>query len=188
MAGSDAHASLAASPWVVRWASLLPAGAAVLDLACGSGRHVRWLAARGLMVTAVDRDAAAVEPLRRLSGVDVRVSDLENQSWPLEGHRFDAIVVTSYLWRPLWPKLIESLRPNGMLIYETFNIDNASIGKPSNPAFLLEHGELLERTVELTTLAYEDGFLTDPDRHVQRIAAVASSEPGRPAQIRRYPL
>ncbi|MEO8278923.1 MAG: class I SAM-dependent methyltransferase, partial [Ideonella sp.] len=137
------------SPWVMRWADLLPAGATVLDLACGSGRHVRWLVAQGFKVTAVDRDAAAVEPLRDLAGVDVLVADLEGQPWPLDGHRFDAIVVTNYLWRPLWPRLIDSLQPNGMLIYETFSVDHASIGKPSNPAFLLRHGELLERCVGL---------------------------------------
>ncbi|MEO8281380.1 MAG: hypothetical protein ABI564_16905, partial [Ideonella sp.] len=91
-------------------------------------------------------------------------------------------------------RLIDSLQPNGMLIYETFNIDHASIGKPSNPAFLLRNGELLERCVSLRTLAYEDGFAANPDRFIQRIAAAAfcdaaaNSTGGVSAQVRRYPL
>ncbi len=188
MKTADRHTSLAPSAWVVRWAGLLPAGATVLDLACGSGRHVRWLADRGFAVTAVDRDAAAVQPLRDIAGVDVRVADLEGQPWPLEGRHFDAIVITNYLWRPLWPRLIESLRPTGLLIHETFSVDQASIGKPSNPAFLLKHGELLERAAGLRILGYEDGFLTDPDRFVQRITAIGIPGHAMSAQAPRHPL
>jgi SAM-dependent methyltransferase len=153
----------------------------VLDLACGSGRHVRWLAAQGFAVTGVDRDATALEPLRSIARV--LVADLEGAPWPLPGERFDALVVTHYLWRPLWPDLRASLDAGGVLIYETFADGNQSVGKPSRADFLLRHGELLQAASGLRVVAYEDGFLEAPPRFVQRIAAVADAS----AQ-RRYPL
>jgi SAM-dependent methyltransferase len=166
---------------VRRWAPLIRPGGRVLDLACGSGRHVRWLAAQGFAVTALDRDAAAVEPLRAIA--QVVVADLEGAPWPLPGQRFDALVVTNYLWRPLWPDLLASLDGGGVLIYETFADGNQRVGKPSRPDFLLRHGELLQVTQDLRIVAYEDGFLDTPPRFVQRIAAVAGADGGR-----RYPL
>ncbi len=153
----------------------------MLDLACGGGRHVRWLAAQGFTVTGVDRDAAALQPLHDIARVVV--ADLEGAPWPLPGERFDALVVTNYLWRPLWPELLSSLAAGGVLIYETFAQGNQSVGKPSRPDFLLRHGELLEVARGLRVVAYEDGFLEPPARYVQRIAAVAD-----PAEDRRYPL
>jgi SAM-dependent methyltransferase len=166
---------------VRRWARLVRPGGRVLDLACGSGRHVRWLAAQGFAVTAVDRDAAAIEPLRSIA--QVHVADLERAPWPLPGARFDAVVVTNYLWRALWPQLLASLDTGGVLIYETFADGNQSVGKPSRPDFLLRHGELLQVAQDLRIVAYEDGFLDTPPRFVQRIAAVADAGGGR-----RYPL
>ncbi len=153
----------------------------MLDLACGSGRHVRWLAARGFAVTALDRDAAALQPLRSIAWAVV--ADLEGAPWPLPGERFDAVVVTNYLWRPLWPELLASLDAGGVLIYETFADGNQSVGKPSRPDFLLRHGELLQVASELRIVAYEDGFLDAPPRFVQRIAAMAGADGGQ-----RYPL
>lgn len=179
------HGALTApSPWVRRWTPLIRPGGRVLDLACGSGRHVRWLRQQGFAVTAVDRDAAVVEPLRAIA--KAIVADLEGAPWPLPGQRFDAVVVTHYLWRPLWPELLASLAEGGVLIYETFADGNQSVGKPSRPDFLLRHGELLEVARGLRVVAYEDGFLDAPPRYVQRIAAVA---PGAAeADDRRYPL
>jgi hypothetical protein len=142
---------------------------------------VRWLAAQGFAVTAVDRDAAALQPLRALA--QVLVADLEGAPWPLTGERFDALVVTNYLWRPLWPQLLATLAPGGALIYETFADGNQNVGKPSRADFLLQHGELLQVASGLRIVAYEDGFLEPPARYVQRIAAVADA----PAD-RRYPL
>lgn len=183
---SSPHTGLAPSPWVVRWAGALPAGASVLDLACGSGRHLRWLAAQGLRVTGVDRDAAA---LAALEGVgELIVADIEHGPWPLTGRRFDAVVVTNYLWRPLLSAIVASVADGGRLIYETFAAGNESVGKPSNPDFLLRRGELLDAVRgELRVVAYEDGFLPEPARFVQRIAAVRErpSPEGWPA---RYPL
>lgn len=183
------HASIAASPWVQRWSSLVPLGARVLDVACGSGRHVRWFAARGAQVTAIDRDAAALAPLRALhgGGVEVIEADIENAPWPLAGRRFDAVVVTNYLWRPLLQTLVDSVDERGVLICETFAHGNASVGKPSNPAFLLQPGELLAAAAGLRVVAYEDGFVeSEPQRFVQRIVAVR--EPRAQAAAARYPL
>jgi SAM-dependent methyltransferase len=156
----------------------------VLDLACGTGRHARWLAAQGFAVTAVDRDADAVQALRAIA--QVQVADLEGAPWPLPGVRFDAVVVTNYLWRPLWPHLLGALAEDGVLIYETFADGNQSVGKPARPDFLLRRGELLEVARGLRVVAYEDGFLDAPPRFVQRIAAVAATLQADPA--RRYRL
>ncbi len=177
---SQPHASLAPSPWVQRWSALVPPGARVLDVACGSGRHVRWFVERGAQVTAVDRDAAALAPLRLLSDAAVEVieADIEAKPWPLPGRRFDAVVVTNYLWRVLLPTLVASVAEGGVLIYETFARGNETVGKPSNPDFLLVPGELLRVAAGLRVIAYEDGFVaTEPQRFVQRIAAVREARP-----------
>jgi SAM-dependent methyltransferase len=163
--------SPAPSPWIERWAHLLRPGMTALDLACGGGRHVRWLAARGLGVTAVDRDAAALAGLRGIA--EVIVADLEGAPWPLGGRRFDLVLVTNYLWRPLWPPLLASLAPGGLLLYETFAAGHQTVGRPSRPDFLLQPGELLRVCTDLRIVGYEDGFLDAPPRYVQRIAALA---------------
>jgi SAM-dependent methyltransferase len=174
------------SPWVQRWSQLVPAGASVLDVACGSGRHVRWFAARGCRVTGVDRNAEALRGLAAIA--ETCVADLENASWPLAQRRFDAVVVTNYLWRALLPTLVDSVAEGGVLIYETFAIGQASVGKPSNPAFLLAPGELLAAVRGLRVVAYEDGFVDEPPRFVQRIVAVREHRvvPGTAPQ--RHPL
>ena len=161
---------------MTRWAHLIAPQGSVLDVACGSGRHLRWLAAQGFAVTGVDRDAAA---LASLEGVGrVVTADIEGGPWPLAGACFDALVVTNYLWRPLWPALRASLADAGVLIYETFALGNEAFGKPSNPAFLLRPGELLEACRGLHVVAFEDGLLQAPARRVQRIVAVNSAAAG----------
>lgn len=178
------HGSLAPSSWVQRWSALLRDGASVLDVACGSGRHLRWFAERGCRVTGVDRDAAAVGPLRSLG--EIVVADIEDGPWPFAGRRFDAVVVTNYLWRPLLPAILACVAPGGVLIYETFAAGNETVGKPSRPDFLLRPGELLTVADGLRVIGYEDGFLSEPERFVQRLAAVreAATSPVAP----RYPL
>ncbi|NRF70056.1 class I SAM-dependent methyltransferase [Aquincola sp. S2] len=173
--------SLAPSPWLERWAHLLRPGMSALDVACGSGRHVRFLAARGLGVTAVDRDAEALAGLR--TQAEVLVADLEGAPWPLAGRRFDLVLVTNYLWRPLWPALLASLAPGGLLLYETFARGNETVGRPSRAEFLLEPGELLRVCANLRIVGYEDGFLAEPQRFVQRIAALAP-DPAAAAPLR----
>lgn len=155
---------IAPSPWVERHLSLIPSGGQVLDLACGSGRHARLLAARGYEVVAVDRDFAAISGLHGLAGVTARQLDLERGDWPLAGERFAGIVVTNYLWRPRLPDVLALLAPGGALIYETFMVGNAAYGKPSNPAFLFQAGELrqLAAAAGLREVEYAEGYVASP--------------------------
>jgi SAM-dependent methyltransferase len=162
------------SAWVCRFAPLIVNGGRVLDLACGSGRHARYLAQLGLQVEAVDRDADALGRLAAVTGVTTRVADLENGPWPFSGRQFDAIIVVNYLHRPLFPHLLAALAPGGVLIYETFALGNARYGRPGNPDFLLKPGELLELARgRLRVVAYEDGYVETPKpAMVQRLCAV----------------
>jgi SAM-dependent methyltransferase len=171
------------SPWLLRWAHLIAPGGTVLDVAAGSGRHGAWLAARGHVVTAVDRDAEAMRPIAACA--ELVVADLERHPWPLAGRTFAAIVVTNYLWRPLFASLQAALAPGGVLLYETFAAGNETVGRPARPDFLLGRGELLAAFPGLRTVAFEDGFLGEPERFVQRLVAVKEPAPPGPA---RYPL
>jgi len=170
------------SPWVARFAPLLRPGGRVLDLACGAGRHVRYLASRGCMVEAVDRDAEALLGLSGAPAITVRHADLEGGPWPYADGMFDGVVVTNYLFRPILPLIAASLAPGGVLIYETFGLGNESYGRPSNPDFLLAPGELLAlaRGAHLRVVAFEDGYTDIPKPAIiQRIAAVRPPvEPG----------
>ncbi|MEW7849236.1 class I SAM-dependent methyltransferase [Massilia aurea] len=163
-----------ASNWVARFAPLARPGEA-LDLACGNGRHTRLLAAQGLQVLALDRNPAALAASAG-DNVTTMAYDLEADGapWPFEAGRFAAIVVTNYLHRPLFAQIAASLRPDGILIYETFAQGNEVFGKPSNPAFLLAPGELLALAGDggLQVLAYEDGHVERPHpAQVQRLCA-----------------
>ena len=111
-------------------------------------------------------------------------ADIENGPWPLEGQQFDAVIVTNYLWRPLWPRITQSVASGGALLYETFAQGHETVGRPSRADFLLAPAELLQITLEagLRVVAYEDGFVQAPERFVQRIVAVreaASASPPR---------
>jgi SAM-dependent methyltransferase len=185
------HTGQKPSPWVARFAPLIKPGGTVLDLACGSGRHLRCLAAQGFALTGVDRDTAAVEPLRGCG--EVIVADVENGPWPLTDRRFDAVVVTNYLWRALLPAIVACVAPGGRLVYETFARGHERFGRPSRPDFLLEPGELLTLAgPELRVGAYEDGLiLGSPDhpetgatRRVQRIVLDRVGADGEPTVLR----
>lgn len=186
MAGAVAHGASSGkpSPWMQRHAGLLKPGGQVLDVACGSGRNLRWLAAQGFAVTGVDRDAQALAGLHEV-GTLVR-ADLENGPWPFAGKTFDGVVVTNYLWRPLLPVLRAALAPGGVMIYETFAHGHQTIGRPSRPDFLLQPGELLQAFQGLRVVAYEDGFEPTMPRFVQRLAAV--NVPADAAPPPRHPL
>lgn len=151
----------------------------MLDVACGSGRHLHAAASAGFHVTGVDRE------LSRISRVGAQIelieADLETDNrWPLSGRRFDGVIVTNYLHRPLLPEIITSVASDGILIYETFAVGQQAFGRPRRPEFLLQPGELLEAVQgTLMPMAYEHlrfpGSQGHPDRLVQRIAAVGRS-------------
>jgi SAM-dependent methyltransferase len=170
------------SAWVARWAPVIPPGE-TLDLACGGGRHARLLASLGHSVLAVDRDAQALT-LAAGTGITTLHHDLEAEGsvWPFAPGRFTGIVVTNYLHRPLFAQLAGALAPHGILVYETFALGNERYGKPSNPAFLLAPGELLDVAARhgLTVLAYEDGSVDAPrPARVQRLCAAGPAvDPG----------
>ena len=157
------------SGWVVRWAPLVTQGT-VLEIACGSGRHAKFFLERNLKVVAVDRDAQDIPGARFIR------ADLEDGSpWPLPGERFEAVVVTNYLHRSLFPKILESLRPGGVLIYETFMLGNERFGRPSNPEFLLRPGELLQAFAGLQVQGFEEGPVTEPKpAMIQRLCAISA--------------
>ena len=167
----EAHFELPPSAWVQRFAAFIRPGGAVLDVACGSGRHARWLARLGFEVDAVDRapELFASPP----GGVRLLGADIEGGPWPYAGRRFDAIVVTHYLHRPLLPVLVDSLEPGGILVYETFARGNERFGQPSNPDYLLAPGELLEAVRgRLRVLAFEDLVVDEPrPAALQRLCA-----------------
>ena len=166
---------LTPSPWVSRFLPMIPKGGTVLDFACGSGRHSRLLANAGHPVEAVDLDPAGLGELAAVNGVQVREADLEAGVWPYDQHTFSGIVVTNYLFRPRLPALLATLADPGVLIYETFMIGNERYGKPSNPDFLLQSQELIDRAREngLSVLAFEEAYVDLPKPAlVQRLCAV----------------
>ena len=162
------------SPWVQRFASLIPQGGQVLDYACGSGRHARWLAAQGLRVDAVDRDEAALAALTNVTGVTSRCLDLENGEWVLGRGTHDALVVTNYLFRPRFEPMLSVLREGGVLIYETFMVGNERYGRPRRPEFLLQANELLTRLGDtFSVVAFEQGEVgSPPTAMIQRVCAI----------------
>jgi SAM-dependent methyltransferase len=179
---SNPHYGLTPAPWIARFAPLVGRDARVLDLAAGYGRHAHFFARRGARVVAVDRDATALATLEGEPRIETRVADLEQGAWPFAGEQFDAIVVVHYLHRVLFPRLLAALADDGVLLYETFAQGNAVYGKPSNPAFLLEAGELLAIVrEEFTVVAFEQGRVDgDHPAVIQRLAAVGPKRPWPP--------
>lgn len=170
-----------ASSWVMRHLDFVPAGGAVLDLAAGSGRHVRLCRRAGLAVIAVDRDTAGLNAFADDGGVEILAADLEAAAWPLAGRRFGGVIVTNYLWRPLLPEIVAAVAPGGVLIYETFAAGNEAFGRPRNPDFLLRPNELLEAVgAELEVLEYRHGFEPGPPSAVRQKIAARRPDMDRP--------
>lgn len=170
----------AASPWIARFAPLIPAGGTVLDLACGGGRHARLLAGMGHRVEAVDRDGDALATLADIENITTRCADLEDGPWPYYGCVFDGIVVSRYLWRPLMPPLFNCLGEGGVLIYETFMDGQQLHGKPENPAHLLRPGELLDMVGKrFTVVAFEQGEIAGDKPQVMQRLCVRRGRPDK---------
>jgi SAM-dependent methyltransferase len=156
------HSSPAASAWLVMNRAHLPASGRALDLACGRGRNAVWLAEQGFQTTAIDRNPSAVGDLSELAQRDrlpltALAMDLEADAVTLGAALYDVVVVVHYLHRPLFPALLATLRPGGVLVYETFTVAQAARGRPTNPAFLLEPGELARLVAPLEILAAREG-------------------------------
>lgn len=175
--------ALPPSGWIRRFSSLIPPGSRVIDVACGRGRHGRLFLDSGCDVTFIDRDPSGVADLT--GRATVIAHDLElpgdgpGMSWPFPPGAFDAVIVTNYLHRPLFPALIEAVSPGGILLYETFAQGNEHFGRPRNPDHLLRAGELLERTYPLQVIAYETGTVcrNGENRVISRIAAIRGETP-----------
>jgi len=168
------------SNWVQRWSHLATPGGTVLDVACGHGRHLRWFAQRGHAVTGIDQNRAALASASAFG--TVIEADIEAGPWPLNQpdgapRQFDVVVVTNYLWRALWPNLLSSVRPGGLLLYETFAQGQEQFGRPSRSDFLLQEGELLQVCRGFYIVAYEHGLQAPPPRVLQRIAALRPPMP-----------
>jgi len=161
---ADNPYSAVPASWVVRHAGAISRTGTVLDLACGGGRHARWLAAEGFRVLAIDRDALALAALATVADIETACHDLEAAPWPLEGRTFSGIIVTRYLHRPLLPRIARALAPGGVLIYETFMRGNEAWGRPRRDEFLLVPGELEAFAVDagLQVLDYREGFESLP--------------------------
>lgn len=167
----------APSSWLVANADLIVPGARALDVACGTGRHALWLAARRCQVHAVDRDGAALAALgeraaARGLAVTTERLDLETAGVSLGTARYDLVVVVHYLFRPLFPVLADALVPGGLLVYETFTVAQAARGRPTNPAFLLQPGELVALVRPLTVLRQREGEFEG-----RSVAAVVARKP-----------
>ncbi len=158
--------NLSISRWVKRFSPLIDDGFTVLDLAAGGGRHSVWLLDRGCFVTALDRNVESICALGanlddKSDRLEIIEADLEDGSpWPLAERGFDAVLVVNYLWRPLFPFLIQAVAPGGFLFYDTFATGQEALGRPSDPDFLLKPGELL-RLVDgtLAVVAYQHGLI-----------------------------
>ncbi len=171
------------SQWLARFLPLIPHGGVVLDLACGNGRNIPLLVAAGHPMLGVDRDADLLAEAGAKGAVTYCLDlEAENFVWPFKAHRLSGIVMCNYLHRPLFPEMLAALAPEGVLIIETFGQGNEQFGKPDNPLFLLEPGELLglldlADRHGLYVVAYENGYVDTPKPAiVQRICLKKSTK------------
>ncbi|OGO31062.1 MAG: hypothetical protein A2Z29_08245 [Chloroflexi bacterium RBG_16_56_11] len=152
------------SSFLVDNVSLLPVGF-VLDVAMGNGRNAVYLARNGFTVEGVDRSAGAISEAQaaaRETGVTIKtaIADLEG-GYRIARERYDVIICFNYLQRSLIPQIKDGIRPGGMVVYETFIIDQKRFGHPSNPDYLLKYNELLDMFREFRCLRYREGVVDD---------------------------
>lgn len=153
--------------------ALLPRGRA-LDVAMGNGRNSVYLAQMGFDVEGIDISPERVAnalALAERKGVTInaRVTDLEN-SYRIEHNVYDVIICINYLYRPLIPQIKDGLKRGGMVVYETYLIDQSQWGQPKNPEHLLKHNELLELFRDFRCLRYREGVI-QPKHAVASIVA-----------------
>ena len=169
------------SEWVSRFIGGVVSGGTILDLACGSGRHMRLALMRGHPVVGIDRDLSGVADISIRNDVSLIRADLEDGSrFPLLDERFSGIIVTNYLYRPLFPVLAEICADDGVLIYETFALGHERHGRPVNRDYLLYPNELIEAfSPSLVIIAFEHGEISGKGgrRIVQRLVAVGRKHP-----------
>ena len=162
------------SKWVKYCLEFVPCkNSYVLDLACGKGRHSIYLSNLGYNVLSVDVDENKLDYFNGKL-IKKKVLDVENiNNWPLEKKNFNAIIVTNFLNRKIFPKIISSIKKEGYLIYETFSEGHQKIGRPTNPQYILKPRELIQLTNKMQLIAYENIYINNPSNHLyqQRILA-----------------
>ena len=170
--------SLVPSHWIMQQAKGWPNGAKLLDFAAGRGRHSCALSNTfpgRFNILAADNNRPALKALAaKCPSVKTLHTDLENMNiWPFEEDNFDVVLVTNYLFRPRLPALFRLVGKGGFLAYETFADGNAAYGRPKNPNFLLNEGELpASLTDDFLILDYFHGKIDQPrPAIIQRLAA-----------------
>jgi len=147
----------------------------ILDLACGDGHNGMYLASKGFPVILADRSEEALQQASHSAGsleipVEIRLIDLEQESInPLENQMFSAILVFRYLHRPLIPCIRKSLRKDGILVYETFTVEQVQFGKPKNPDHLLKPGELLSWFRDWEVIYTFEGVVGEPPKAIAQL-------------------
>ena len=162
------------SAWVRRFYDQIPKNGLILDLAGGSGRHTRFLTQKGFKLLLLDNDIAKAKDLQGVENIVLMEYDLEDGSTlPFPKSSFQGVVVTNYLYRPIFPQLLDLLDDGGILIYETFAVGNEKYGRPTNPDYLLKSGELISLvSSQMRIIAYEECLVRRPAKaYVQRITA-----------------
>ena len=154
------------SDFLVQNVELLPKGGRVLDVAMGSGRNAVYLAEAGYDVVGVDVSREAISSALELAEkagavIDAQVADLE-QGYRLKADAYDIVVCFNYLHRPLIPQIKAAIKGGGFIVYETFIVDQAQFGRPSNPDHLLRHNELREMFGDFRCLRYSEGIFPGP--------------------------
>jgi SAM-dependent methyltransferase len=160
------------SRFLVEQIDRLPRGRA-LDLATGSGRNAIYLALKGYAVDAIDYSRAAVSQLKSFVNqqslaVSVKQEDLTTSRIPEA--TYDLIINFNYLERLLIPQIIKGLKPGGMVLFETYTIEQPRYGKPHNPDYLLKPNELINSFKELHIIYYHERV----DHSSEETKAIAS--------------